>query len=355
MTERAPLGPLRHLSEGTRVQRTGGALHAVANASPIPSRTSAVADALSSLAEASERTSKVDQFVLAADGAQDLSLSFLPVEDSWNVMVRRLAAFDGDDFTISGQTLSLIDGDLAPVTGDKVRIQYDYYTGVPTTMNTEWVDTVTGLGPLAWYRLDDVSNGGTMTDSSGHGHHGAWNGVTTHSLTTSLVPSDPDGALSMTGAGGEGAHVTSAAWMNLTSNLSWLIFFKTTDTAARLFAREQTSGGGQDWSLQVGNNVFFCAGGSVVATSVDNTLSDDAMHMAVFTYDGSNVRIYIDGAIDKTQAYSTPLGTSAQDILIGYGGGIASGHMFAGTLDEAIIFDQVLSGADVTALWNAAQ
>jgi hypothetical protein len=323
------------------------------NASPVPQVQQAIDEALTSVAGVTDELHQIDLFTLASTGAQNLTLTYLPSDQSWNVSLNGITAKWGTDYTISGQTLSLLTP-LDPRTSDILEIQYDYLTGLSALPDTAWVDTVTALGPLAWYRLDDVSNGGTLLDSSGHGHHGTWNGVTTHTFTTSLLPSDPNAALLMTGAPGEGASVPSASWMNLTTNMSWVIFFKSTDTSARLWAREQITGGGQDWSLQFGGQLYFAAGGAVVLTSAASGLNDNNMHMAVFTYDGAHVKLYVDGTLDTSVAYSTALGTAAQDVVIGYGGGITTGHMFAGTLDEAVWFDLVLTSTDVTNLWNAA-
>jgi hypothetical protein len=210
------------------------------------------------------------------------------------------------------------------------------------------------LGPLAYWRLDDVGNGTTMTDVSGNAHHGTWNAVTSHTVTSGLLANEPDNALLMTGTGGEGAVVPSASWMNITTNMSWVILFKTTDTAAHMIDRAQVVGGGQDWSLQIGSQFYFLAGGSTVAASTATGLNDNTMHLAVVTYNGSSVKLYVDGALDKSVAYSAPLPTSAYDITVGYGGGLTSAAMFTGTLDEAILYASVLSATDVADLWAAA-
>lgn len=337
--------------EGVRAQRVGGA-HDLFSAAPIREQQTAVAQTLASItATGGERDSKVDLFTCAG-GAEDFTLSFLPQPDSWNVSLSGVDQEDEVDFTITDQTLNILTAADAR-SGEKLRIQYDYLTGIPALPSEAFTGLIESLGPLAWYRLDDVSNGGVMTDSSGHAHHGVWNSVTSHTLTTSLV-NDDDQALSMTGAGGEGAKVVSASWMNITTNLSWVIFFKTTDTSARLIAREQTSGGGQDWSIQVGSHVDFDAAGSLVASSLASGLNDNNIHMACVTYDGSNLLIYIDGVLDKNQTYSTPLGTSAYDITIGYGGGTTTAAMFTGVLDEAIIWDRVLTTTEIAAIWDAA-
>jgi hypothetical protein len=279
-----------------------------------------------------------------------LALTYLPQFDSWNVSISGVTLTDGVGYTVSGQTLSLLTAADAR-TGETVVIQYDYLTGQAQPSGEPFSGLIESLGPLAWYRLNDVSNGGTMTDSSGHAHHGTWNSVGTHSLTTSLV-GDSDEALLMTGAAGEGAYVTSASWMNLTGDLTWVVFFKTTDTSARLWSRESTAGGVQDWSLQQGSQLYFAQGGSVVLTSVSSGLNDNNVHMAAFTHTGSSVSLYIDGVFDNS-ASASALATTAQDMFIGYGGGLTSSHLFAGVLDEAIMWDRVLTVAEIEAIWDA--
>jgi hypothetical protein len=142
--------------------------------------------------------------------------------------------------------------------------------------------------------------------------------------------------------------------MNLTQDVTWVIFFKTTDTAARLWARESTAGAVQDWSLQVGSQLYFAAGGSIVLTSVATGLNDNNTHMAAFTKTATSVSLYIDGALDSTVGHATPLATTAQDVFIGYGGGLTTSHLFTGTLDEAIWFDKVLTDTEIAAIWDAA-
>lgn len=131
---RAPRGIYQRLSEGTRAQRTGGAGWAY-NASPISEQASAVAQSLAGSFDTTHRSSLIEQFTCTVDGAQDFTLTYLPVEDSWNVLIGA-GAYQGDDFTVDGQTLHILNGSLAPLTGDVVQIQYDYLTGMPTTPDT---------------------------------------------------------------------------------------------------------------------------------------------------------------------------------------------------------------------------
>jgi len=120
------------------------------NASPVPQIQTAVDEALTSVGGVTDKQSKIDQFTLAADGAQDLALTYVPVVDSENLILRRLGLYLGVDYTLSDQTVSLINSDVAPLTGDLVQVQYDYLSGLPAmpaSSVTEASSTTSGASP----------------------------------------------------------------------------------------------------------------------------------------------------------------------------------------------------------------
>jgi hypothetical protein len=277
------------------------------------------------------------------------TLTYLPATDSLHVYNGASVLVEGTDYTLTSNVVSITSG---VISGDVLVARYAY---VPADA-VVFADLIASLGPLAWYRLGDVALGGTMADSSGHFHHGSYINAAGISQGASLVDGDSNGALTMNGAGGTGATVPYGSWMNLTTNVSWVVLFKTTDASARLWAREQST---YVWSLQGfgGGTIAFLANGALIATSTGTSYNDGNKHMAVFTYDGTNVRIYGDGVIDKTQAYSTPLPTptTVNDIItVGYGGGLTTAHMYTGDLDELMMFDRVLTPAEIAAIWSAA-
>lgn len=291
-----------------------------------------------------------DIFDLASAGAQIKTLAFLPIERSVHVELNGVKARKGTDWTVSGQTLSL----LTPLdcqVGDVLTVEYAYLTGVPTSVAAStFRDFVLSLNPLAYYRLGDVSNGGVLADSSGNSHTGTYGAVSSHTATAGLLTGDSDQAMLMTGAGGEGASVSYGSWMNHTS-MSWIGLINTGDAQARLVARESTS---YAWSVQLaGGQVRFGANGVVIVdgpTAVNNGVK----HLFGVTYDGTTVRIYVDGGLDTSLVWAGPLPTpSGSDITIGYGGGTGAGQMFSGTLDEVAIFGTALSAAQMSQLWDA--
>lgn len=118
-------------------------------------------------AEAS-RASKVDLFTLAADGAQDLTLTYIPIDDSWNVTHNRHGFYEAEDFTISGKTLSLLDDASEPVlTGDKVRVQYDYLIEQPDVPTDDTSDPILNI-PFSsdGWKWTDIDPGAGWQDPS---------------------------------------------------------------------------------------------------------------------------------------------------------------------------------------------
>lgn len=205
--------------------------------------------------------------------------------------------------------------------------------------------------PLAYYRLGDVSNGGTMLDSGPNGHNGTYLAGGTQSSIASLLTTDAaNAAMNNPGTPGDGAVVAYASWMNvLTTALTVEFLVKTSDTAARLVVREGTS---YVWSVQLNTSgclrfgsagVIRADGGALIATGT-------AKHCAM-TFDGSNVRFYVDGVLDNTTGFSGSLGTPTDTGLSiankdGWG---STGEMLTGVIDEVAIYNSVLSGARIAA------
>jgi hypothetical protein len=72
-------------------------------------------------------------------------------------------------------------------------------------------------------------------------------------------------------------------------------------------------------------------------------------HLA-FTYDGSNVRVYRDGAQVSSAALSGTMNASASGVR--FGQQLESGNPFNGTFDEIGIWSRALTGAEITTLYN---
>lgn len=209
--------------------------------------------------------------------------------------------------------------------------------------SASFVDTVTALSPSAWYRLGEAS-GTTMVDSSGNGHDGTYGqgGALAPTLgVTGLVAGDSDTAAAF---GGTGAAVTNgtvpyAAWLDAPTSLSLFVIGQTTSSAIMAMLDRDDGTGGRVWQFRLNAGKFeFLKIPTTVTASTPGTYNDGVTHDFGATYDGSNIRLYVDGALVKTQAASGSLGSAGAAFWVGARIAANSSHLFFfGTLDEVLV------------------
>jgi hypothetical protein len=101
-------------------------------------------------------------------------------------------------------------------------------------------------------------------------------------------------------------------------------------------------------SASDGTNATVCTGTS--------DLGDDRWHFAVVTFDGTTIRLYVDGALDATAAFAATINQVAVPLNVGgYGadGSTAAGNPHYGRVDEAFVTADVLSDEQVRNLYCA--
>ena len=209
-------------------------------------------------------------------------------------------------------------------------------------------DITTGL--VGRWALDE-SSGTTATDSSGFNNNGtlvngpAWNsggklggalsfdGVNdyvTLGNPASLIP---------------GSTITLAGWMRLTDiSVNRFVISKydglnpQTDTFLR---------------YQAGTGVM-CSIGGTATTAAASVVTGQWYHVAC-TYDGSLIRVYLDGVQVKTAAKSGPIADEVGTAwLIGARTPANPGAFMHGLLDDVRVYTRALTGADVAELFNFA-
>jgi hypothetical protein len=210
--------------------------------------------------------------------------------------------------------------------------------------------------PLVYWRL----NGGAGTDSSGNGRTATTNN-TMPSGTTGLLVGDADGAGSFNGTT-QNLVAAYASWMDASSAFSVDFLLNTTQTSAGfLVARDSSTN--RLW--QIGVNVSGFAGKlyvtrvlnasdviSVVTTTSTMNVNDGVTRHVGITYDGTTLRLYINGVLDASSAWSGGLSTRHPNITVGYYYS-GSGFAFAGVLDEIAYYGSTLSSTRVAAHYAA--
>lgn len=282
----------------------------------------------------------------AAGGETGLTLGATPVANSVLLWKSGSIMVQGTDYTISGATVTFTSG----LTSGQVISTYYATTGTPSSSSlfSGYKSAVLTDTPLAYYRLDEAS-GTTMGDSSGNTHNGIYIGSPTLNQT-GLLTTDGDKAAVF--AANEYGSVTSAAWMT-SAAFTVEAFIKcassaSTKTIGNRFATPI-------WAMDVNSAglarfyVVNSATSTFIAASTAR-VDDSATHHVAGTFDGTNVKLYVDGALVATTAFSGTLNTGSPNMEVGRR---SDGGYFTGTLDEFAFYGSALTATRIAAHYAA--
>jgi hypothetical protein len=229
---------------------------------------------------------------------------------------------------------------------------------------SEYVSAVRWDSPLAFYRLSDATN--VAVDATAN-HIDAAYGAAVERDVAGLVLTDltNNGAQFPGGASSPAAAVTTGrtieleppqtvsveAWLELTSDPA-----ETTDLVS--YGPHAL---GQPYTLQVFANGTV---GMLVSTTTGTgvvhgrtVLGRSVPHIVDATYDGTIMKIYVDGALDNSEPLTGPLDYRAESPADGLSMGTSfddpGGLAFAGELDDVAVYGRALSAQRVWAHWAA--
>jgi hypothetical protein len=220
-------------------------------------------------------------------------------------------------------------------------------TASATTPPSAYELAVLGSSPLLYYRLGDAAGSPTVTDIGSLGS--AANGTVTGAATLGapgLIPNDPDTALSLDGSSGSvsiPAPGTSIPPITAFSIEGW---FKTTRGWSGTGYVASIAGLPAGFGVSDGS-VF----GSVLGTdstvhkvSAGSGLNDGTAHYLVFTDDGTNFTLYLDGNAVASAAAVGVAYNGAQGGALGSNG---TSGFFSGTIDEIAAYDYALNASTI--------
>jgi hypothetical protein len=216
---------------------------------------------------------------------------------------------------------------------------------IATSSVTVTVDNAGGgpVGLVAAYSFN-AGSGTTLADGSGNGNNGAISGA---SWSASGVYG---GALSFDGVN-DIVNVADSASIDLTTGMTleaWVYPLELTSWRT-ILAKETTGGivyalfGNSSFDRPVGEartSILYDVAGT--AKLPINTWS----HLAT-TYDGANLRFYVNGTLVATRAATGDIATSSGALRIG--ATTVWGEYFRGLIDEVRIYNRALSASEVQA------
>lgn len=208
--------------------------------------------------------------------------------------------------------------------------------------------------PALYYPHSEAS-GTTMLDASGHGIDGTYGATGVTLGATSLLTNDTTTAVTWSGAGTANGVVAYNSIMDNNTALSGFVFCKTSTSGCPLIDRDDNPGSKRVFAFRLngGNLEFvklFGTGGLVTATS-PATYNNNVTHMLGFTYDGTNIRLYADGAKVQTTSASGALSGATSQINVGVN--IAGTTSMTGTQQKTALYTQVLTDQNFADLWAA--
>jgi len=224
-------------------------------------------------------------------------------------------------------------------------------------------ETVLSTNPLAYWRL----NGDTLDAiATGNNHDGTWaNGSAAYDIGTTLLD-DPD---QLSGVFDNDRHVdianaddfsftaadsfSAAAWVKVDSDATGYLISKM-DNGNRGWALwMDTSSGGV--RLRIGQNTS-----NEIDIRTSQSISDGDWHHVMFTYDGSTdasgVAIYVDGLLVANNVSDNRLdpGEDITNTALMSIGSRNGNNGFQGQIDEAVVWDRVVTAEEVADMVAAA-
>ena len=201
-------------------------------------------------------------------------------------------------------------------------------------------------GLVAAYGFNETS-GTLVGDASGNGNNGTINGATRTTSgkygnalvfngSNALVTINDSSSLDLT------TGMTIESWVNPSVvNNAWRdVIYKGNDN----YYLEATSASG---SVPVGGGTFGTSDKVLYGTAA---LTINTWTHLAMTYDGTTMRLYVNGAQVASQAQTGMIATSTNPLQIG--GDSLYGQFFRGTIDEVRIYNVALTAAQIQADMN---
>ena len=219
-------------------------------------------------------------------------------------------------------------------------------------------------GLQAYYRFNDNSfNGGGQTITNYCTTTGATlNGTTVNYVKFPCSQNPPTCSITLSGAAGQGVQVANNALLNYTTATTYETWFKaSTDItnyrtiigkgndaadAPTFYIGKNTSA----YAGKLGVEIFIGGVQKLITSTI--VVNDDQWHHTAFTYDGANMKLYLDGVLESTIAQTGTINTNSNVFNIGYNFA-ENNYPFIGKIDEVRVWNIARTISEIQTAMNA--
>ena len=210
-------------------------------------------------------------------------------------------------------------------------------------------------GLVAAFGFDEVS-GTTVSDSSAAGNHGSFSATNGPTRTTegrfggALVFDGINDLVSVADSDSlDSTRMTISAWVKPGALSDWrsLIMKERTGTGTAGFVYALYAASGSQ-----GPSAYIRQGGALHNTTPAAALAAGAWQHLAATFDGTRLRVYVNGVQVESFAVSGNLATSTRPLFIG-GNVVFGDEFFSGVIDEVRIYNRALTADEIQTVMAA--
>ncbi|MBW2186222.1 MAG: hypothetical protein JRG71_07425 [Deltaproteobacteria bacterium] len=206
--------------------------------------------------------------------------------------------------------------------------------------------------PLAEYRFDECTLADGVIDSSGNGHNGTVQGDAENSLAAGSLcrGAEFDGVddyieVPSSNSLSSSTAMSFCAWVNTRVNDTKKIVHRGNWQAHQGLAQDKWNGWFVEFTINESNESLKWNEGS----GSNRVPNQNQWYYLVGTYDGNDIKLYVDGQLEKSEHVPGTLSVKDTPLWIGSEG---TKKIFDGFIDEVMVFDRALTATQVDKMYH---